>query len=61
MLKVEGKEEGSGGLGWRPRRKWPDIMCESFFDTLECGMLDRPRFETEAEARNLAFEFIKAR
>jgi putative transposase len=26
-------------------------MCESFFATLECELLDRSRFETQAEAK----------
>jgi putative transposase len=27
-----------------------NAMCESFFATLECELLDRSRFETQAEA-----------
>ena len=34
-------------------------MCESFFATLECELLDRRRFKTQAEARLAAFEFIE--
>jgi hypothetical protein len=34
-------------------------MCESFFATLECELLDRCRFRTQAEARTAVFEFIE--
>jgi putative transposase len=34
-------------------------MCESFFATLECELLDRRRFKTQAEARVAVFEFIE--
>jgi hypothetical protein len=30
---------------------YDNAMCESFFATLECELLDRPRFKTQAEAR----------
>jgi hypothetical protein len=33
-------------------------MCESFFATLECELLDRRRFQTQIEARMAIFEFI---
>jgi transposase InsO family protein len=32
---------------------------ESFFATLECELLDRRRFKTQAEARIAVFEFIE--
>ena len=35
-------------------------MCESFFATLECELLQRRKFQTEAEARMAAFVFIEA-
>ena len=35
-------------------------MCESFFATLECELLDRRRFKTQIEARMAVFEFIEA-
>jgi len=35
-------------------------MCESFFATLECELLDRRRFRTQAEARMAVFAFIEA-
>jgi putative transposase len=37
-----------------------NAMCESFFATLECELLDRSRFETHAQARIAIFEFIES-
>jgi len=37
-----------------------NALCESFFATLECELLDRHRFKTQAEARMAVFEFIEA-
>ena len=34
-------------------------MCESFFATLECELLDRERFRTQADARLAVFDFIE--
>jgi len=34
-------------------------MCESFFATLECELLDRRKFRTKAEARMAVFQFIE--
>ena len=34
-------------------------MCESFFATLECELLDRPRFVSQAEAKMACFSFIE--
>jgi len=34
-------------------------MCESFFATLECELLDRRKFATKAAARMACFEFIE--
>jgi putative transposase len=36
-----------------------NAMCESFFATLECELLDRRSFRTHAEARLAVFEFIE--
>ena len=36
-----------------------NVMCESFFATLECELLARRRFKTLAEARMAVFEFIE--
>jgi putative transposase len=38
---------------------YDNAMAESFFATLECELLDRRRFETQAEARMAVFEFIE--
>ena len=38
---------------------YDNAMCESFFATLECELLDRRRFKTQAEARLAVFEFIE--
>ncbi len=36
-----------------------NALCESFFATLECELLDRQRFRTQVEARLAVFEFIE--
>jgi putative transposase len=36
-----------------------NAMCESFFATLECELLDRSRFHTQVEARTAVFDFIE--
>jgi putative transposase len=38
---------------------YDNAMCESFFATLECELLDRTAFKTQAEARMAVFEFIE--
>ncbi len=38
---------------------YDNAMCESFFATLECELLARRRFKTQAEARLALFEFIE--
>jgi putative transposase len=38
---------------------YDNALCESFFATLECELLDRRRFPTQAEARMAVFEFIE--
>ncbi len=39
---------------------YDNAMCESFFATLECELLDRHRFRTQAEARLAVFDFIES-
>jgi len=34
---------------------YDNAMCESFFATLECELIDRSRFRTQAEARMAVF------
>jgi len=38
---------------------YDNAMAESFFATLECELLDRCRFKTQAQARMAVFEFIE--
>ena len=38
---------------------YDNAMCESFFATLECEVLDRERFRTQADARLAVFDFIE--
>ena len=38
---------------------YDNAMCESFFATLECELLDRHRFQTQAEARLALFEYLE--
>ena len=38
---------------------YDNALCESFFATLECELLDRQRFRTPVEARLAIFDFIE--
>ena len=38
---------------------YDNALCESFFATLECELLDRKRFQTQAEAKMAVFDFIE--
>jgi putative transposase len=38
---------------------YDNAMCESFFATVECELLDRRRFTSQAEARMACFSFIE--
>ncbi len=38
---------------------YDNALCESFFATVECELLDRERFRTPAEARRALFDFIE--
>ena len=38
---------------------YDNAMCESFFASLECELLDRHRFPTQAAARLAVFEYIE--
>jgi putative transposase len=38
---------------------YDNAMCESFFATLECELLERIRFHNQVEARLAIFEFIE--
>ncbi len=37
---------------------YDNAMCESFFATLECELLEKKPLRTQAEARMTVFEFI---
>ena len=43
----------------RRKNAYENAMCESFFATLECELLDRSRFPTAAEADREIFRFIE--
>ena len=38
---------------------YDNALCEAFFATLECELLDRRRFRSQAEARMAVFRFIE--
>jgi len=38
---------------------YDNAMCESFFATLECELLDRSRFASQAEAKIACFSFVE--
>ena len=38
---------------------YDNAMCESFFASLECELLDRRRFATNADAKLSLFQYIK--
>jgi len=38
---------------------YDNAMCESFFATLECELLDRQRFKNQVDARLAVFDFIE--
>jgi putative transposase len=38
---------------------YDNALCESFFATLECELLDRQSFHTQVEARMAVFEYIE--
>jgi putative transposase len=51
-------------VGVRPSRgsvgdAYDNAMCESFFASLECELIDRRRFRTHAEARMALFQYIE--
>jgi putative transposase len=40
---------------------YDNALCESFFATIECELVDRRRFTSQAEARMAIFDFIEGR
>jgi putative transposase len=53
--KEAGVRPSMGSLG----DAYDNALCESFFATLECELLDRRRFRSQAEARIAIFTFIE--
>src|SRR5262245_53582280 len=53
--RVAGVRPSMGSVG----DAYDNAMCESFFATLECELLDRCRFKTQTEARSAVFAFIE--
>lgn len=39
---------------------YDNALCESFFATLECELIENERFQNQAEARMAVFDFIEA-
>jgi transposase InsO family protein len=57
---------GRVALSWECSRRWGTVgdaydnaMCESFFATLECELLDRVRFRNHSEVDAALFDFIE--
>jgi putative transposase len=51
-------------VGVRPSRgsvgdAYDNAMCESFFASLECELIDRTRFHTQADAKMAVFKYIE--
>ena len=38
---------------------YDNALCESFFATLECELIERRRFKNQAEAKMAVFDFIE--
>ncbi len=38
---------------------YDNALCQSFFDSLECELIDRRCFATKAEARLALFQYIE--
>jgi transposase InsO family protein len=53
--KEAGVRPSTGSVG----DAYDNAMCESFFATLECELIDRRRFRTHSEARIAVFQFIE--
>jgi putative transposase len=53
--RVAGVRPSMGSVG----DAYDNALCESFFATLECELLDRQRFRTQIDARLAVFDFIE--
>jgi putative transposase len=52
---AEGVQPSMGSVG----DCYDNAMCESFFSTLECELIDRTTFTTKAEAKREVFRYIE--
>jgi putative transposase len=53
--KLAGVRPSMGSVG----DAYDNAMCESFFATLECELIDRESFHNQADARMVIFTFIE--
>ena len=53
--KEAGVRPSTGSVG----DAYDNAMCESFFATLECELINRRRFRSHSEARMAVFQFIE--
>jgi putative transposase len=53
--KASGVRPSMGSVG----DAYDNALCESFFATLECELLERERFRNQAEAKMKVFDFIE--
>ena len=53
--KEAGVRPSTGSVG----DAYDNAMCESFFATLECELIDRRRFRSHGETRMAVFQFIE--
>ena len=53
--KEAGVRPSTGSVG----DAYDNAMCESFFATLECELIDRRRFRSRSEAQMAVFQFIE--
>jgi putative transposase len=53
--KEAGVRPSTGSVG----DAYDNAMCESFFATLECELIDRRPFRSHSEARMAVFQFIE--
>ena len=56
-----GESDTTSGCGANPTvgDAFDNAMCESFFATLQCELLERRRFASQAEAKMAGFSFIE--
>jgi transposase InsO family protein len=57
--RVHAELRAGGEKHGRKRDAYDNAMCESFFATLECELLERRRFTSKIEAKMACFSFIE--